>query len=38
MDAQFRELDYDVDIEKELEALKSGGTPAGELSSGNESY
>ncbi len=38
MDAQFRELDYDIDIEKELEALKSGGAPAGELSSGEESY
>jgi phage shock protein A len=25
-DAQFRELDYDVDIEQQLEALKSGGT------------
>lgn len=25
-DAQFRELDYDVDIEKELEALKSGSS------------
>jgi phage shock protein A len=24
VDAQFRELDYDVDVEKELEALKSG--------------
>jgi phage shock protein A len=28
VDAQFRELDYDVDVEKELEALKSGmGSP-----------
>ncbi len=35
MDAQFRELDYDVDIEQALEALKSGGT-AGALESGNE--
>ena len=34
MDAQFRELDYDVDIENELEALKSGGSAvAGELPS-----
>ncbi len=31
MDAQFRELDYDVDIEKELDALKSGSSVAGEL-------
>ena len=31
MDAQFRELDYDVDIEKELEALKAGSSSAGEL-------
>ncbi len=38
MDAQFRELDYDIDIEKELDALKSGGAPAGELSSGDETY
>jgi len=31
-DAQFRELDYDVDIEKELEALKGGsGSAAGQL-------
>jgi phage shock protein A len=38
VDAQFRELDYDVDIEKELEALKaqSGGTEtAGALDDGN---
>lgn len=35
LDAQFRELDYDVDIEKELEALKGAGTSnAGELTSG----
>ena len=28
LDAQFRELDYDVDIEKELDALKSeSGSP-----------
>lgn len=34
-DAQFRELDYDVDIEKELEALKGGsGSPAGQLEAG----
>ena len=25
-DAQFRELDYDLDVERELEALKSGST------------
>jgi len=36
-DAQFRELDYDVEIEKELEALKSGKPIAGALSDGNES-
>lgn len=31
-DAQFRELDYDIDIEKELEALKGGsGSPAGQI-------
>jgi len=24
-DAQFRELDYDDDVERELEVLKSGG-------------
>jgi phage shock protein A len=29
MDAQFRELDYDVEIEKELEALKGGGSSYG---------
>ncbi|HYH11215.1 MAG TPA: PspA/IM30 family protein [Thermomicrobiales bacterium] len=39
LDAQFRELDYDVDIERELEALKGGsdapsGT-AGALEDGN---
>ncbi len=34
-DSQFRELDYDVDIERELEALKSGSpASAGELTSG----
>lgn len=38
MDAQFRELDYDVDIETELEALKGGSSePAGQLESGSES-
>jgi phage shock protein A len=38
MDAQFRELDYDVDIEKELDALKSGSTSvAGELPSNADS-
>jgi len=26
LDAQFRELDYDLDVERELEALKSGGS------------
>lgn len=38
-DEQFRELDYDVDIEKELEALKSG--TSGMLEAGgdeNQSY
>jgi phage shock protein A len=35
MDAQFRELDYDVDIEQQLEALKGGSSSvAGELESG----
>lgn len=35
-DAQFRELDYDLDLEKELEALKSGSSPvSGELGSGS---
>ena len=37
IDAQFRELDYDVDIEKELEALKSrssGAETAGALEEG----
>lgn len=33
-DEQFRELDYDVDIEKELEALKSGHS--GYLESGDD--
>lgn len=32
LDAQFRDLDYDVDIEKELEALKGGASVAGTLS------
>lgn len=37
-DAQFAELDYDLEIEKELEALKGGsGSTAGELESGAES-
>ncbi|MBA3274594.1 MAG: PspA/IM30 family protein [Chloroflexia bacterium] len=32
MDAQFRELDYDIDVENELEALKSGpSSSAGEI-------
>ncbi len=36
-DAQFRELDYDVDIEKELEALKSGTSgSAGQLDAGSD--
>lgn len=37
LDSQFRELDYDVDIEKELEALKGGasGGSAGSLADGN---
>jgi len=35
-DAQFRELDYDVDIEQELEALKAGTSVAGELESGEK--
>lgn len=38
IDAQFRELDYDVDIEKELEALKAqagGSETAGALEDGN---
>ncbi|MDQ4099576.1 MAG: PspA/IM30 family protein [Chloroflexota bacterium] len=37
-DAQFRELDYDLDVERELEALKAGssGTPAsGALQAGS---
>lgn len=37
MDAQFRELDYDIDVERELEALKSGAPSAGELSDGADS-
>jgi hypothetical protein len=37
LDAQFRELDYDVDIERELEALKGGsGASVGQLESGSE--
>jgi phage shock protein A len=39
LDAQFRELDYDVDIEKELEALKGGSSDSGsvgQLDSGSE--
>lgn len=37
-DAQFQELDYDIEIEKELEALKSGSSEAtGQLESGSES-
>lgn len=36
-DAQFKELDYDVEIEKELEALKGGsGSTAGQLESGQD--
>lgn len=36
-DAQFAELDYDVEIENELEALKAGSSStAGELESGSE--
>lgn len=38
VDAQFRELDYDLDIENELEALKSdssSGRTAGALDEGN---
>jgi phage shock protein A len=36
-DAQFRELDYDVDIEEQLEALKGGSSvAAGALPSGDE--
>ena len=35
-DAQFRELDYDLDLEKELEALKAGSSPvSGELAAGS---
>ncbi|HEU0165295.1 MAG TPA: PspA/IM30 family protein [Thermomicrobiales bacterium] len=35
-DTQFRELDYDVDIEKELEALKSGSSaPSPALAAGD---
>ncbi|CAN5335776.1 MAG: PspA/IM30 family protein [Chloroflexia bacterium] len=38
VDAQFRELDYDVDIEQELEALKGGSSTgvAGSLNDGNQ--
>jgi phage shock protein A len=36
-DAQFRELDYDVEIEQELEALKAGSSvSSGALPSGDE--
>lgn len=36
-EAQFAELDYDLEIEKELEALKSGSdSPTGQLESGSE--
>ena len=36
LDAQFRELDYDVDIEKELEALKAGADRAtGQIEAGS---
>ncbi len=35
-DAQFRELDYDLDLERELEALKGGSSPvSGELGAGS---
>jgi phage shock protein A len=39
MDAQFRELDYDVDVERELEALKAGAAaaPSGQLEDGSDS-
>ena len=38
LDAQFRELDYDVDIEQELEALKAGsGSSAGQIEAGSSS-
>lgn len=37
LDAQFRELDYDVDIEQELEALKGGSSEtAGQLEAGGQ--
>ena len=37
LDAQFRELDYDVDIEQELEALKAGSSgAAGQLEAGSQ--
>lgn len=38
VDAQLRELDYDVDIEQELEALKGGSSAgvAGSLNEGNQ--
>lgn len=39
-DAQFRELDYDLDVERELEALKSGSVEApagGALEAGSDS-
>lgn len=37
MDAQFRELDYDIDVERELEALKAGSSTSGQLSDGSSS-
>ena len=37
MDAQFRELDYDIDVERELEALKAGSSASGQLSDGSDS-
>lgn len=37
MDAQFRELDYDIDVERELEALKAGSSSSGQLSDGSDS-
>lgn len=37
LDAQFRELDYDVDIEQELDALKGGSSnTAGQLEAGSD--
>lgn len=38
MDAQFRELDYDIDVERELEALKGGSSSStGQLGDGSGS-